>query len=74
MNVHLLSHIADTVRNWGPLWAYSCFIYETMNGHLKKMFHGTKDMTKQVHHYVLSVILYSLQPKQNMYLLEGWWC
>ena len=57
MNVHLLSHIADTVRNWGPLWAYSCFIYETMNGHLKKMFHGTKDMTKQVYHYVLSVKL-----------------
>ena len=48
MNVHLLSHLADCVRRWGPVWAYSCFVYETMNGHLKKLFHGTKNMSKQV--------------------------
>ena len=42
MNVHLLSHLVDCVKRWGPLWAYSCFVYETMNGHLKKLFHGTK--------------------------------
>lgn len=48
MNVHLLSHLVDCVKCWGPLWAYSCFAYETMNGHLKKLFHGTKNMSKQV--------------------------
>ena len=21
MNVHMLRHLADSVRNWGPLWA-----------------------------------------------------
>ena len=48
MNIHLLSHLPDYVRNWGPLWSYSCFSFETMNYHLKKHFHGTKDMSKQV--------------------------
>ena len=47
MNIHLLSHLADCVYNWGPLWSYSCF-FETMNYHLKKHFHGTKYMSKQV--------------------------
>ena len=48
MNVHLVSHLADCVQNWGPLWSYTCFVFESMNGHLKKLFHGTRDMTKQV--------------------------
>ena len=48
MNVHMLRHVAQTVRNWGPLWCYSCFPYESLNGHLKSMVHGTRDMTKQV--------------------------
>ena len=51
MNVHLVSHLADCVRNWGPLWSYTCFVFESMNGHLKKLFHGTRDMTKQVNYW-----------------------
>ena len=47
-NVHLISHLVDCVRSWGPLWAYTCFVFETMNGQLKKLFHGTRDMSKQV--------------------------
>lgn len=50
MNIHLLYHLVDCVGNWGPLWSYSCFVYETMNGHIKKLFHGSRDMTKQVLH------------------------
>ena len=37
MNIHLLSHIAECVRNWGPLWAYSCFQFEGMNRELKAL-------------------------------------
>lgn len=48
MNIHLLSHLTQCVRDWGPLWTYSCFSFESANNHLKKLFHGTKDMTKQV--------------------------
>ena len=48
MNVHLLRHIPECVQNWGPLWAYSCFTFESLNGALKRHFHGTKNMNKQV--------------------------
>ncbi len=49
MNLHLLRHIPDCVRDWGPLWVYSCFIFESLNGHLKKFFHGTRSMNNQVY-------------------------
>ena len=49
MNVHLLMHLPDCVKSWGPLWAYSCFHFENLNGYLKFLFHGTRDMTKQVY-------------------------
>ena len=42
MNVHPLKHIPDRVRNWGPLWKYSCFPFESCNGHLKRYFHGIR--------------------------------
>ena len=48
MNVHLLKHIPNCVRDWGPLWAYSCFSFESMNGHLKRYFHGTRCMNVQI--------------------------
>lgn len=48
MNLHLLGHLAECVRDWGPLWAYSCFSFESSNNHLRKLFHGSKDMSKQV--------------------------
>ena len=48
MNIHMLSHLAECVRNWGPLWAYSGFCFEGMNGYIKGFFHGTKEMNKQV--------------------------
>ena len=58
MNLHMLSHLHHSVLNWGPLWAYTCFGFESMNGQLKQMFHGSQDMTKQV--YVLDVCTYTL--------------
>ena len=48
MNMHMLSHLAKCVSDWGPLWAYSCFSFESSNHNLKKLFHGSKDMSKQV--------------------------
>jgi len=40
-NIHLLLHLSDSVRNWGPLWCYSNYDFENVNGSLLKMFHGT---------------------------------
>lgn len=48
MNVHSLIHLPQTVKNFGPLWAYSCFGFENMNGHLKKHTHGTTNVLPQL--------------------------
>ena len=45
MNTHSL---ITFVRMWGPLWVYSCFGFENMNGHLKKMFRGTRQILGQL--------------------------
>jgi Transposase family tnp2 len=47
-NVHQLLHVADTVQNWGPLWTTSAFPFESGNGLLKKLFHGTQGLPLQV--------------------------
>ena len=49
MNIHYLVHLSNFVRMWGPLWIYySCRGFENMNGHLKKMFHGTREILGQL--------------------------
>ena len=48
MNIHQLKHITFHVRNWGPLWSFSCFGFESINGDIKKLFHGTREMSQQV--------------------------
>ena len=48
MNVHMLKHLPECVLHWGPLWVYSCFKFESANGHLKVHYHGTKAMNTQV--------------------------
>ena len=39
LNIHLLSHTANFVHLWGPLWTHSAFGFESMNGHIKSMIH-----------------------------------
>ena len=40
MNVHMLSHLIESVRCWGPLWLYSCFSFEGMNGYINTFSMG----------------------------------
>ena len=47
-NVHLLTHLADSVRNWGPLWGTSAFHFENENGKLLNLYHGTQHVHKQI--------------------------
>ena len=47
-NVHQLVHLADSVRNCGPLWASAAFIFEYNNHVLQKMFHGTQHIPQQI--------------------------
>ena len=48
MKVHLLRHITSCVRDWGPLWAYSALQFEGMNHIIKKLFHSSKNTSKEV--------------------------
>ena len=47
-NIHLLLHLPDTVKELGPLWAYSCFHFEGLNGVLKGLVRGTQHIDKQL--------------------------
>lgn len=53
-NVHLLLHIVDCVRFFGPLWTFSLFPYESMNGFLKSCIKGPKEPLLQINNkYVI---------------------
>lgn len=47
-NVHQLRHLAETVRNTGPLWTTSCFPFDDLNGKLKALVHGSKSADLQI--------------------------
>ncbi|XP_028418236.1 uncharacterized protein LOC114543472 [Dendronephthya gigantea] len=47
-NVHQLVHLAQSVRDCGPLWSSSTFVFESNNHLLHKMFHGTQHVPKQI--------------------------
>jgi len=43
INFHLLVHLVECVREFGPLWTVSCFPFENANGLLVKCITGTND-------------------------------
>jgi hypothetical protein len=47
-NVHLMTHLVESVRQWGPLWVASAFQCKNNNGTLLKMFQGTKFIPDQI--------------------------
>lgn len=48
LNLHQLLHIPLVVRNLGPSWVYSCFFYESLNGQLLQLVHGTRHAALQM--------------------------
>ena len=49
LNVHNAgAHLVDYVKGWGPLWAWSTFGFEDMNGTLMDFCHGTGNVCRQV--------------------------
>lgn len=40
--------MADAVMYLGPLWAHSAFSFESANGWLSELHHGSNNPTKQV--------------------------
>ncbi|KAJ8679049.1 hypothetical protein QAD02_014836 [Eretmocerus hayati] len=49
MCIHLLLHLVDAVRKFGPLFVTSCFPFENLNGILKSFVHGSKYPELQIH-------------------------
>lgn len=48
MNVHLLNHMANSVRHLGPLWAQSAFTFETNNGVIVRLNNAKKDILHNI--------------------------
>ena len=48
LNVHQLLHLADDVRELGPLYTHSCFSFEDKNGFILKLIHGTQFIESQI--------------------------
>ncbi|MGH0159492.1 UNVERIFIED_CONTAM: hypothetical protein FKN15_056292 [Acipenser sinensis] len=47
-NVHLFLYIPQAVRNWGPMWAWSCFPFESFNHCILGFCHGSKGVPMQI--------------------------
>jgi Transposase family tnp2 len=47
-NVHIISHIPDICEMWGGLWDCSTFNYESKNGLLTNLHHGTVHQNDQI--------------------------
>lgn len=62
-NCHSLLHLADDVKQHGPLWTHSCFPFEVYNGDLKDLFHGTQNIPGQV---ILLKMLYHVALRTQM--------
>lgn len=57
-NVHLTTHIVDCCRDYGPLWSFSLFPFEDINGMLKSFIKGPKEPLIQVaNRYLLQVTI-----------------
>lgn len=51
-NVHSLIYVTKFVKLWGPLWTHSLFGFENMNGHVRRLFHGSRQVLDQLVFYV----------------------
>ena len=56
-NVHLLTHLCQCARDWGPLCTTSAFIFEDASGHLGNLRHDTKAVQIQMFRNFMKVQL-----------------
>lgn len=47
-NVHQLRHLCQSVRDWGPLWCHSGYVFESGNGKIVKMVHAGNGVLSQI--------------------------
>ena len=56
-NIHILTHLVQCVRLWGPLWAISTMPYESWNFRLHKCVSSPKGVLDQICMRYLMVVL-----------------
>ncbi|KAK3928873.1 RNA polymerase-associated protein CTR9-like protein [Frankliniella fusca] len=60
-SVHMLTHLVQCVRNWGPLWAHSTFPFESWNHIMgKKMSSPRGAIDQMVMRYLLHFLIASI--------------
>ena len=64
-NIHMLLHLPDDVKKFGPLWAISCFPFENLNGILKSYVHGSNNPQLQICS-ALTAFLYLNEAKDKL--------
>lgn len=47
-NLHQTRHLAEAVRNWGPLHIWSTFPFEDENGMMKQLIHGSNSIAVEL--------------------------
>ena len=62
LNSHLLLHLGEHTRLWGPLWGFSAFAFEHKNGYLMDHVHSP--------HKVADQLLFSLHLNQRLDSLQ----
>ncbi|XP_057334585.1 uncharacterized protein LOC130673561 isoform X1 [Microplitis mediator] len=59
-NIHLLTHITATVRDWGPFWSNSTFVFESWNRRIVNKITSPHSPCSQItDRYLLSKYLFS---------------
>lgn len=48
LNVHLLTHVAKSVLNWGPLWTHNAFVYEGRNRYLLQLLQSPNHVVQEI--------------------------
>lgn len=72
MNIHLLRHIPNSVRNCGPLWTHSLFGFETCNGVLAKSVNGNNRIVEEMaNKYILKRTLKFQEKKSQSLVLKS---
>eukprot|EP00731_Ephydatia_muelleri_P012555 Em0006g1449a len=64
-NLHSVIHISQFVKDWGPLWCYSTFGYENLNGFLLRQCHGTGNVLPQFNPSVPNGIITACNVRQR---------
>ncbi|XP_046408591.1 uncharacterized protein LOC124173129 [Ischnura elegans] len=47
LDIHLITHITQSVLNWGPIWTHNTFAFEGANRNLLLCFHSPNKVCKQ---------------------------